>query len=86
MSNTRKVLDKAIKLCDSPVTEYRGYTIRKMGSGGGQIAATEKLKQLAKQNGKQVPDYISWYRNYTIKKAKEMVDYYLTASGMSKLV
>ena len=42
-------LDKAIKLCDSPVTEYRGYTIRKMDSGGGQIAATEKLKQLAKQ-------------------------------------
>ena len=54
-----KALDKAIKLCDSPVTEYRGYTIRKMGSRGGQIAATEKLKQLAKQNGKQVPDYIS---------------------------
>ena len=80
-----KALDEAIKLCDS-VTEYRGYKILKTGGGGGDIIATEKLKQLAKEHDKKVPDYISWYRYYTIKKAKEMVDYYLTASGMSKFI
>lgn len=81
-----KSLDKAIRLCDASMKEYRGYIIDKRDNGGGAIRATPKLEELAKKNNKKINLSIPFYRGTTLAQAKKSIDLSLLKNGMNDLI